>query len=569
MLYDKGEVSVSEVDLNYGEEKETSAAAWWSYVRIKEVKIKSYKVLEEKPIAELRKENIRYGDEWDLNLSLSLGSRFRHTSSTVANYETVTDYITKDAVIKIRCVNNGTNHDIFVDPSSDFNFGEAKQQSAAVWNISVRVKEANVRSFKLLGENIRVVAQTDSQDVGNTSINKIELLVRNREAFGVDYKIERLYYSKDEGNSWVEINEFDVNDDKVNFLMHDEGKYKFKIVDSSGAYGISNKINVYTVFPENTKEHPQEVGLQVAIKDKWKNDDTVKYINTSDGLEVKDIAQVASVYGVSVGDGETVPVPKGFYYVGGNFDNGVIISDNIDDMYEEGIDKTTYAYTTSLVGNQFVWIPCEEDKYVKTTWAKGEGTAFDPYTPQGEGTSVRKYGGFYIARYEAGVPTTITSTEWQAYGSTVYNFAGVPQSKAGIIPWNFVNRYNALESANKMYNTEYVNSGLVTGTQWDVTMNKIIEKTDVTINDINTATWGNFLNNEVSVTGYYTYVDGNNWLPPYEYIEDGKTSAGTKYFLSTGAVEIAEKYHIFDLAGNLFEWTEEMYIGKSRLVVFT
>ena len=57
------------------------------------------------------------------------------------------------------------------------------------------------------------------------------------------------------------------------------------------------------------------------------------------------------------GDGDTIPVPKEFYYVGGNLNTGVIISDEKDDEYDEKIDKTTYEYTTNLKGNQFVWIP--------------------------------------------------------------------------------------------------------------------------------------------------------------------------------------------------------------------
>ena len=63
-----------------------------------------------------------------------------------------------------------------------------------------------------------------------------------------------------------------------------------------------------------------------------------------------------------------IPVPKNFYYVGGNLDNGVIISDNSADAYDGKVDKTTWEYTTSLVGNQFVWIPCTEEEYHKTDW---------------------------------------------------------------------------------------------------------------------------------------------------------------------------------------------------------
>ena len=50
--------------------------------------------------------------------------------------------------------------------------------------------------------------------------------------------------------------------------------------------------------------------------------------------ETEEISKVATVYPVSVGNGETVPVPKGFYYVGGSINTGVIISDNEADKYD-------------------------------------------------------------------------------------------------------------------------------------------------------------------------------------------------------------------------------------------
>ena len=88
-----------------------------------------------------------------------------------------------------------------------------------------------------------------------------------------------------------------------------------------------------------------------------------KDINKS--TEISEITEVATVYSVSVGDGKTVPVPKGFYYVGGSINSGVIISDNEADKYDGKTDKTTHEYATKLKGNQFVWIPCTIEEYTK------------------------------------------------------------------------------------------------------------------------------------------------------------------------------------------------------------
>ena len=71
-------------------------------------------------------------------------------------------------------------------------------------------------------------------------------------------------------------------------------------------------------LPENTED--TEAGTLVATPDKWKNKTQI-YELKEDGAEVIKTSMNASVYAVSAGNGETVPVPFGFYYVGGNLSN--------------------------------------------------------------------------------------------------------------------------------------------------------------------------------------------------------------------------------------------------------
>ncbi len=123
-------------------------------------------------------------------------------------------------------------------------------------------------------------------------------------------------------------------------------------------------------LPENTKENPQEPGTNVKLPSNWSNANCAYYVSTLDGNIEKKEVEVASVMAVAIGDGETVPVPNGFYYVGGNLDTGVVISDNLNDKYDGKINKTSFEYTTSLQGNQFVWIPCTEESYKKISWEK-------------------------------------------------------------------------------------------------------------------------------------------------------------------------------------------------------
>ena len=319
-------------------------------------------------------------------------------------------------------------------------------------------------------------------------------------------------------------------------------------------------------LPENTTSTPQPEGTIVQPKANW-NIETVKAI--------------------SVGRGNTVPVPIGFYYVGGDLNTGVIISDEEVDKYDGTTDKTTWEYTTNLKGNQFVWIPCTEEQYVKSevwnrTTQKPTGTTstvgtlcdtgWDKTTYTSELPQIRKYGGFYVGRYEAGLAKTITeftSTQKQTNLNQVYNKEGIPQSKAGVVPWMFIDWNMSQKNAKNMYNTDSISSGLITGTQWDVMLKRIVEKTNLTEADlINSRNWGNYMDNSIEYKGRMAraYISSNTWhIEAFGGEKQAKTksySSNNSELLTTGASKQAEKYHIYDVSGNLWEWTEEISLYK-------
>ena len=72
-------------------------------------------------------------------------------------------------------------------------------------------------------------------------------------------------------------------------------------------------------MPENTEN--TDAGTEVALKDGW-GTETTTTVKIPDGTEVTGLAKVSTVYAVSDGKNNTVPVPKGFYYVGGTKDTG-------------------------------------------------------------------------------------------------------------------------------------------------------------------------------------------------------------------------------------------------------
>ena len=371
-------------------------------------------------------------------------------------------------------------------------------------------------------------------------------------------------------------------------------------------------------LPENTPQNPQDAGKEVALKDGW-GTQNVTYVKTSDGTEVKTLETVATVYAVSVGGGETVPVPKGFYYVGGTKNSGVVISDDERDKNKfanytnttdvpkgipsgavynsDGTLKTTNLTDDEkskiLYGNQFVWIPCSAIDYKKcnvwngtTQWPNTlSNAAWEKSTDEGEITYIEKYDGFYIGRYEAGTSDLTSSTINFATGYGVkpsnclkhyfrsdYITNGKITCKAGEIPYYHADYTTAKIMTKAMYATDNerknsVHSGLVTGTMWDVTLN-YFKAQDSTL-DLTNSAWGNYNNTTLTkCKGRYIAVNSSNGVTS-DIIANNSTNTnadGTRHYgiLTTASTEDVKKCNIYDMAGNLWEWTEEIAYDLSN-----
>lgn len=247
-----------------------------------------------------------------------------------------------------------------------------------------------------------------------------------------------------------------------------------------------------------------------------------------------------------------VIIPKGFVYVGGTRDTGLIISDNMDDR-EKG---ESWEVAKDLKGNQFVWIPVTnfEDFKRYPGYSNGGITELygytEPYITEQEEynkmlESVKHYGGFYVARYEAG--TTLTSER----GS----MAGIEDEvviKQGAIVYNYVGWSNsddlnvqiggAVELSRNLYNNpeKYgVVSTLCYGVQWDAIMAWIDPKYVTSECDINNS----FVANSVKNGNYYL-------------LEPAYSGSDKAYGVK----------NIYDLAGNLYEWTMEVNSDTYRSI---
>ena len=232
------------------------------------------------------------------------------------------------------------------------------------------------------------------------------------------------------------------------------------------------------------------------------------------GVVIQDLKSIKSdgtegeVIGEKVSDGAegVVPVPNGFYYVGGTVKSGAVISDNLADKDKY---KGQEVVGTDLSGNQFVFIPVngidlkyEQDhtydgkhEYVYTTELSGYTSQSEWSDDSGEQASVKNYGGFFIGRYEAGYPDTITEGTIVDYKNSVSE--NVPVSKAGVASWNLVNQTVAKAAAESMYNAadSKVKSKLVDSYAWDTTC-KWLKNCGVIKEDntgrINSTDYGNY-----------------------------------------------------------------------------
>ena len=136
--------------------------------------------------------------------------------------------------------------------------------------------------------------------------------------------------------------------------------------------------------------------------------------------------------------------------------------------------------------------------------------------------SIGKYGGFYIGRYElseSGVKKdqpTLTKTNW----------------------------YNLYKKCTELQASDKVKTQMIWGCQWDVTMNWLISSGAKTSDEVNkdSSTWGNYNN----------YNAANNYT---EGTAGYEKNAGSPQ--NTGSSENWKANNIYDLAGNVWEWTQE------------
>ena len=195
-------------------------------------------------------------------------------------------------------------------------------------------------------------------------------------------------------------------------------------------------------------------------------------------------------------------------------------------------------------GNQFVWVPVATIADYKRTWYTGNDL-FSEYLealPEDEKTSVERYKGFYIGRYEAGdkESTGTTKATFRTSSSDTSNSVTI---KADQVPYNYVTRTKAVSLAEGFATKQgyKAKTKLVSSYAWDTTI-AFIEKT---VNNYgSSSSQGNYSNTSV------TYKDITDESKPE------KTKAeNSSLLVPTG--QTTPVCNIYDMGGNVWEMTTE------------
>ena len=246
----------------------------------------------------------------------------------------------------------------------------------------------------------------------------------------------------------------------------------------------------------------------------------VEGTDLSNGLVIKDVSGNEYVW---------IEVPKttGVYPTA-----GLKITNFTEDEYT-AIETDLHTYTDYYRRDKSGTLTSYKDEYPSDKVKEGTGLTSAQYTElkQKMLKSVYKNGGFWVGRYEAGIEKNRTSKDIDLAT------APAPLSKQGTVenavyPYTYVTCSQAQTLASKLSTEDYTSS-LIFGVQWDLVLKhiEVKEGTDAAkLAEIQKA-----LRSDSSGWGNYN-------------------SSGV---ILTGSNEKYKKMNIYDLAGNVWEWTLE------------
>ena len=234
---------------------------------------------------------------------------------------------------------------------------------------------------------------------------------------------------------------------------------------------------------------------------------------------------------------------------------GVNITSFTDDEYTK-IEEDLHTYTNDYRnGTSYSDVYYEDDTEGWFTGTEAYDTAKKKMLK-----SVYQNGGFWVGRYEAGIEENRTEE-----GDATTK----PLSKENLYPYTYVTRTQAKVLAEKVESGSYTSS-LMFGVQWDLVLKYIETKNPAQKSNLltNSTTIGNYRNSEFTINrGEFAHFEALPDWKAYNSEEKSTLVTGSQkksqssykngILLTTGATEATNLQNIYDIAGNVMEWTLE------------
>ena len=327
-------------------------------------------------------------------------------------------------------------------------------------------------------------------------------------------------------------------------------------------------------LPQATGEQDGESSNEVAVESSDLNS-TVGVQNNGVATYTADtsnwdLTKVDIVYDTA---NVAVPVPKGYVASGADGEHTV----NTGFVIYEGIGEVTNdnAWDESCTRNQWVWVPVPDVSRIYETDSNGRkksklygfsntgrtsysNSNYEPgilpnydnkrnfarYGLQGMTRerflnemqdefnetikSIQKYGGFWIGRYET--------------GNLKEDEPVVQRMNTSIDNQNWYTAYTLIK---RMSANENVKTSMIFGCLWDETLQWLVDSGNKTYAEMKDSTsWGNYYN---STFEYKTNTSGST----------STKSASSGIRIPAGSTEYSKANNIYDMAGNVSDWTLE------------
>jgi len=338
-------------------------------------------------------------------------------------------------------------------------------------------------------------------------------------------------------------------------------KYKFKINDQEWT---EEQVEAMYIYHDLNQYETYTVSMIILDN----NNNEIYASNNETKVTIKELPVNLTIDGKLEGTYNNPLIPAGFIPL--NINDAVWQS---SDGYKKGLVIEDAMLDRGTNRSQFVWVPVEnyEDFKIGDSYSNGviqtglvlneagasegvqnlTGTALEA---QQVYNSVKENGGFYVARYEAGINEEMpipTSDTTSTYANGTYK----PVSRGDAQVWNYIawggttasngtDGYNgndaqngAVKVARAMYDNLNFKSNLIYGVQWDAIMRFVSDLTNTNVE------------------------------PNVPYIQNS-TGMGnhTGQYINTGNNALYATKNIYDLAGNVFEWTMENIDTDKRTI---